>query len=170
MNVSIFGSEAPKFNYNGIDVLLDNWVTLKFEPEGDNEVIQESEIEDKRNFITHNKFWIFEGLIDLYKYNSLSDIRTKFEEIYQYNHQDVVLYKYRDGFPFFTKDINEATFRLEMFPKDLDTLDCKDLLLLRFTSNEGIYFKTGLSVQVQTDDNDIAQMDDNDVTQTDNNP
>lgn len=153
MNKSIFGEQAPKFVYNlgslnQTEVLLDYWLPLRDEPE-EREIVNESSLESVRTIIDRGDFWTYEGRINLFKYESITAIRSKFEEIYQFNKKAVTLWKHRDGQPFKDKNGNNVLFYMKVIPKNLQTLDYKDILMVSFRSLKGIYFSNGTPIVPQ---------------------
>jgi hypothetical protein len=145
MNNSIFGNLAPKFvlnpgGSNETTVMIDYWSPTKDEPEEDRDLIQESELEADRAIIDRGSFWSFEGRVNLYKYGSLSLIRSKFEEIYKFNKKKVVLWKHRDREPFKDLEGNNILWYLKITPANLYTLDYRDILMLSFKSLKEINF------------------------------
>lgn len=154
MKESMFGSTAPKFVFdlggsNEKTVILDYWVPITDEPDSDRDLIQESELEADREIINRGNFWVFEGRINLYKYDSISFIRSKFEEIYQFNKKKVVLWKHRDGVQYKDKDGNNILWYLTVTPKNLYTLDYRDLLILKFRSLKEVNYSDGSTVVTQ---------------------
>ena len=144
MNNSIFGASAPKFIFdpageNEATILLDYWTTTLDEPEI-REVVHESELQASRQIVPRGDFWIFEGRINLYKYGTLAEIRSKFEEIYQYNNSEVELYKHRDGEAYKDSSNNSVLFYLRVTPRNLTTLDYRDILMLTFRSLKSVDF------------------------------
>ncbi|MGE5353920.1 MAG: hypothetical protein ACM3P0_17670 [Acidobacteriota bacterium] len=151
MNKSIWGSAAPKFIYdmggaNETEVLLDRWITIEDEPEA-KEVILESELEADRDISHKGSYWTFSGKLYLFKYN---DPLSKFNEVYQFLNQKVVLYKHRDGEPFKDKDGNNALFFIEeITPKNMTTLDYRDVLIIKFISLKAISFANSTPIKPQ---------------------
>jgi hypothetical protein len=136
---SIFGSMSPKFAFdlggaNETTVQVNYWVPITDEPMDDRDIIQDSELEADREIIDRGNFWLFEGRVNLYKYNSLSLIRSKFEEIYQFNKKKVVLWKHSDRQPYKDAAGNNVLWYLKVTPKNLYTLDYRDILILSFRS------------------------------------
>jgi hypothetical protein len=136
---SIFGNMSPKFVYdlggpNQYSVQLNYWVPTADEPTDDRDIIQDSELEADREIIDRGNFWLFEGRVNLYMYGSLVNIRSKFEEIYQFHKKKVVLWKHKDKEPYKDKNGNNVLWYLKVVPKNLYTLDYRDVLLLSFRS------------------------------------
>jgi hypothetical protein len=151
MHRSIFGSIAPKFVYdlggtNETEVIINYWVPTADEPDGDRDIIHEAEIEADREIIDRGNFWTFEGRVNLYKYGSPILIRSKFEEIYQFNKKKVVLWKHGDGEPF--KDMlgNNVLWYMKVTPKNFYTLDYRDILFINFRSLKEIDFSDGSTI------------------------
>lgn len=145
MNHSIFGSLSPKFTYDlggttETTVMIDYWIPTKDEAEDNRDIYQESELEADRAIIDRGNFWTFEGRINLYKYGSLSLIRSKFEQIYKFNKKKVVLWKHRDREPFKDLQGNNILWYLKITPANLYTLDYRDILILSFKSLKEINF------------------------------
>lgn len=153
MNQSIFGSAAPKFVYdlggeNETIVLLNYWVTTIDEPDS-RELVHESEIEPDRDIIDRGDFWIYEGRINLYKYSSMTFIRSKFEEIYQFNKKKVTLFRHQDGEPFKDASGNNLLFYMKVTPTFLTTLDFRDILIVNFRSLGAVNHSDGSEILTQ---------------------
>ncbi len=150
MSESIFGYRPPKFVYdsggeNETTVELDYWKLSNNGPEN-SEYIQESELEANREIIDRGEYWSFEGSVHLFKYQTMSAIRSKFEEIYQFNKKKVILWRYRDGQPFKDKSGNNVLFYMTVTPKHLTTMDYRDVLVISFRSLKGVDFSDSSSI------------------------
>lgn len=152
---SIFGSEGPKIVFdlggeNETTVILGKWVTTADEPDSLREIINESELEDDRDIISlGGEFWKFEGFVHLHKYSDPELIRSKFEEIYQFNRQNVVLYKHKDGNYFKDTNGDAVLWKMNCFPKNYQPLDYRDLLIVQFRSLKGVDFSDSSTIVVQ---------------------
>lgn len=148
--MSIFGNGAPKFvaNFGLTDeatVLLDYWVTDKNEMQS-KETIIESELTAERVILPRGEYLNFSGTINLFKYGTMPAIRSKFEEIYQYNKTEVVLFAHRDGVAFKDSDGNEVLFFLNITPKYLASTDFRDLLIIEFRSLTAVDFSNSSTI------------------------
>ena len=141
----LFGSSAPKFIYepSGANetILLDYVVIMKDEPEEDF-IIHQSIFTGHREFILKGKYWVVEMKLHLYKQgNPLVYYNT----IKNYEGTNIRFFRHRDGD--YLKDSTGA--EVEMFLQSVDesyyqTLDYKDLLLLKFKSTEYVDLTQGL--------------------------
>jgi hypothetical protein len=152
MYESIFGEYAPKFISGVNEVELDYWYTITDGPTEDSVIIHESKLTAKRSFISRPAQWEFIGTVNLFKY---ANPRTKFDELYTYHNKVVTLYKHRDGSAF-SYGGTAIQFRLEVIPKNLRTLDYRDVVVLRFTSLYGFDYRSGMII---LDQNNIAILD-----------
>lgn len=164
MNESIFGSTAPKFVFdlggsNEKTVILDYWVPITDEPDDDRDILQESELEADRDILNRGNFWTFEGRVNLYKYKIPNLIRSKFEEIYQYNKKKVVLWKHRDGIQFKDKDGNNILWYVNVTPKNLYTLDYRDILFIKFRSLKEVNYSDNSTIIIQPSEIQIVMTD-----------
>lgn len=146
---SIFGDQAPKFiaNFgltNETVIILNHWVTDKSEADP-KEVVLESELTADRVIIDKGDYWIFSGTVYLFKWSTKTERREKFEQIYQFNKQDVVLYQHTDGAPFVDASGNEVLFHMTVRPKSLSSLK-KDILIIEFRSLSAVDFSNGLPI------------------------
>lgn len=134
LNESIFGIEAPKFiDAESNEILLDYFVVLKDEKDLGT-IIHPSIINRHREWIDKGDHWIFEGLIHLFKYD---DPEEKYLELKNYYKQNVILYKRRDGFPFFNAEEEDAYFRIDKLePIFLNASGFPDVLFISFLSVE----------------------------------
>lgn len=153
MNNSIFGAGAPKFVHdlggeNEATVLLDHWIQTNDGLDTKEKQI-ESELEASRDYIVLGDFLQIEGRVNLYAFGALTAIRSKFEEIYQFNNTDVVLYKHRDGQPFKDSSGNNVLFRMHVTPKNLTTLDYRDILIINFRSLTAVDYSESSAVLPQ---------------------
>lgn len=142
MSTSIFGGAAPKFIGNfgteaAATVLLNHWVTDEAAYDV-KEVVVESELAAERAILSRGEYFTFSGTINLFRYGTMAEIRAKFEEIYAYHNQDVVLYPHRDGAALVDSAGDEVLFRLTVTAKHLNRLDYKDLLVLKFRSLKAV--------------------------------
>lgn len=133
----IFGTAAPKFVYDPegtpATVYLDYVVILKDEPEIDL-IENKSVINGHREFDYQGKHWIYEIRVHLCKY---SNPRSKYEEIKQYEGDEVVLYRHRDADPFRDGSSNDVLFVITKIQEAyFDTTDYKDILIIRFESKD----------------------------------
>jgi len=162
MKESIFGSAAPKFVFdlggeNEATVILNYWVTTIDEPDS-REIVHESEIEADRDFIDRGDFWVYEGRVNLHKYSSMAFIRSKFEEINQFNKKKVTLWRHQDGEPFKDSNGNNLLFYMKITPTFLTTLDFRDILIINFRSLGAIDHSDGSDILIQP--NEIVATDD----------
>lgn len=139
---SIFGSAAPKFVYdpggeNPVTVLLNFWVTTTEETE-QKEIVHDSELSAERSIIPLGDYLRFEGRVHLFKYGTMAQISSKFNEIYTYDKASVAVWKHRDGEPFKDAAGNPILFQLNVTPKNLYSLDYRDVLLLSFRALKGV--------------------------------
>lgn len=155
INESIFGSSGPKIVYdlggpNEKTVLLGHWVPGKDELDSEKVLIHESELETDRDFIDlGGGYWVYDGFMYLFKYNDPFLIRSKFEEINQFNRKKVVLYKHLDGDPFKDSLGNNVLFYMNCYPKNYQTLDYRDLLYIQFRSCRNVEFSNGSAILPQ---------------------
>lgn len=133
-----------------MSVILDYWVPLKEEPDIRN-VAQESELEADRFIIPRGEYLEIEGRINLFKYADDATRRSKFTQINQYKNKNVVFWKHRDGESYKDGSGNEVLFYLEsVIPKNLTTLDYRDVLYLKFVSlKEVVYATWGIIPQLE---------------------
>jgi hypothetical protein len=121
-------------------VMLDYWVPLREEPDV-RKSFQESELEADRFIISRGEYLEIEGRINLFKYPNDAARQSKFTQINQYKNKNVVFWKHRDGEAY--KDINGAKvlFYIEhVIPKNLTTLDYRDVLYLKFVSLKEVVY------------------------------
>ena len=130
--IDITSSGSGTHTYDAsVTVSLDKMVIVKDEPVV-RQIIQESEITGHREYVRRGDHWDFQIRLNLFKY---SDPRSKYEELYQYLHRKVSLYRHSDGSPFVDSDGNDALFIFDaMLSKYLTTIDYEDLLILTFKS------------------------------------
>ncbi len=152
---SIFGSSGPKFAYDlggpsEATVILGHWVPGKNEQDGEKVLIHESELESDRDFIDlGGGYWVYDGFVYLMKYVDPILIRSKFEEINQYNRKKVVLWQHRDGDPFKDSLGNNMLFYMNCYPRNFGTLDYRDLLYIQFRSCKAVDFSNGSTIITQ---------------------
>lgn len=121
-------------------LLLNNFVTSTEDRE-ERETINESELIADREIIDRGEFLIFEGRLNLFKYGTAAQIKAKFTELYAYHKTNVYLWKHQDGAPFVGVDgTTPVLFYLEIFPKNLYTLDLRDILIMRFRSLKAVKY------------------------------
>lgn len=149
--ISIFGTQPPKFIANfgmetEAEVLLDHWLTNKDEADS-KETIIESELSCDRQIIPRGDNWIFSGTVNLFKYGTRAEITNKFEEIYAYNREEVVLYRHRDGTPLKDDSGNEVLCYMTVVPKHYASLLYYDLLVVEFRTLTGVNFSSGVPVR-----------------------
>jgi hypothetical protein len=156
MKESIFGVEAPKvvLNYGQPEetsINLNYWISLSEELET-KEIIHESELEADREIIPRGEFLTLQGRINLYKYKQMNLILNKYNEIMQINKKKVVLYKHRDGD--FYKDLsdNPIYFFVNIQPKNLTSLDVRDVLYITFRALSGTNSGTTGTIEINPDD------------------
>jgi len=128
-------------------VNLDYWTPINDGPDT-KEIIVESEIEAYRLFIPRGEFWELSGVINLMKYGSLTNIRSKFEDIYAFNRKLVTLYKHRDGAYYKNENGTAVLFYMTVTPKNLGTLDYRDVLLINFRSTGNIDFSDSSAITI----------------------
>ena len=130
--VDITDSGTGTHTYDAeVSVSLSKIVIIKDEPVV-RQVIQESEITGHREYVRRGDHWNFELRMNLFKY---SDPRSKYEELYQYLHKKVSLYRHNDGTPFMQSDGTDALFIFDaMLSRYLTTVNYEDLLILTFKS------------------------------------
>ena len=151
MNQSIFGSSAPKFVFDlgggsEATVNLDYWVPIKEDPDTRN-IKQESELEADRIILPRGEYLEIEGRVNLYKYADVASRQSKFAEIYQYKNLNVSFWKHRDGSAYMDENGDEVLFYLEsVIPRNLTTLDYRDVLYLRFLSLKGIDYPNSFTI------------------------
>lgn len=148
--ISIFGANGPKFVFDlggeaEQTVLLNHWVTEAAEPER-KEVVVESELAAERKFIHRGDYWTFRGTIFLWKMGSLTDIRNKFDEVMQFNGQDVALWQHRDGEAYKDLNGNVVLFHFTCYPKHFSSLDYHDMLVCEFRSLAGVGYEAAPKV------------------------
>jgi hypothetical protein len=161
INNSIFGNDAPKFiaNFglvNETNVLLNHWVGDKNDAEA-KETIIESELSAKRVILDRGDYWIFSGIVYLFKYPTSTERRSKFEEIYQFNKKDVILYQHSDGQPFKDASGNEVLFFMTVRPRNLSTLVFKDILVIEFRSLSQVDFSDSSPIITPISEISMAQ-------------
>ena len=135
-------------------VLLDYVRITKDEPEVD-ELMHQSELTGHREFVDRGDHWVFEVVLNLYKY---SDPRSKFEQIYHYRHKNVDLWRHRDGAALADADGNNVSCRIvEIRPFYLEQSTFRDQLLIRFVSRDYVDFSDGSNIIPQL--NEIMVID-----------
>lgn len=140
-----------------ITVLLEQWVPIKDDINSNNVVI-ESELVADREFLDRGEYFEFYGSVYLFKYGlpqqtetealeadkvveDITAIREKANEIYHYRKKKVALFKHTDGRPYYDIDGNVAEFYIESVVfKNLQTLDYRDVVFIRFLSLKEIDF------------------------------
>lgn len=124
--------------YTEIFINLDYWVPLAEDADTRN-VKQESELEADRIILPRGEYLEIFGMINLFKYADMDTRQRIFQEIYEFKNKNVSFWKHRDGSPYKDEDGNEVLFYLEsVVPKNLNTLDYRDVIFLRFLSLKGI--------------------------------
>lgn len=132
--------------YTELFVNLDYWVSLTIEPDIRN-IKQESELDADRIILPRGEYLEIFGKINLFKYADLTSRQSKYQEIYEFRNKNVSFWKHRDGSPYKDKDGNEVLFYLEsVIPKNLTTLDYRDVLFLRFLSLKGIDYPNSFTI------------------------
>lgn len=138
-------------------VRLENWTPIKDDIDSRKNVI-ESELIADREFLDRGEFFEFYGSVYLFKYGlpqqteveapegdavveNITAIREKANEIYHYRKKKVALFKHSDGRPYYDIDGNVAEFYIESVVfKNLQTLDYRDVVFIRFLSLKEIDF------------------------------
>lgn len=135
VNQSIFGIEAPKFDNNGTEVLLDYAVVLKDEPEFEG-TMHQSIYTGHRWWIDKGEHWRFDVMIHLFKY---TDPQTKFDSIIACKNALVTLWPRRDRDPFKDSTGTVVKFKLlEVNKAWIDSAIYPDKLILKFESQDYI--------------------------------
>lgn len=128
----IFGVSGSKFQSSGgSEVLLENsiltpnWVDSQY-------IEKTSIVNGNKTFDTLGDYSDFTVLVHLFKYNSPV---TKFQEIYQYNHNDVYFCPHLDGSYIKTSTNATASFTItDMKLGFLDSYNQYDILTIKFKS------------------------------------
>ena len=129
-----------------ITVNLDYWVPLGEDADTRN-IKQESELEADRIILPRGEYLEIFGKINLFKYADMASRQSKYQEIYEFKNKNVSFWKHRDGSAYKDEDGNEVLFYLEsVVPKNLDTLDYRDVLFLRFLSLKGIDYPNSFTI------------------------
>lgn len=129
-----------------ITVNLDYWVPLSEDADTRN-VKQESELEADRIILPRGEYLEIFGKINLFKYADIASIQSKYQEIYEFKNKNVSFWKHRDGSAYKDEDGNEVLFYLEsVVPKNINTLDYRDVLFLRFLSLKGIDYPNSFTI------------------------
>lgn len=129
-----------------ITVNLDYWIPLGEDADTRN-VKQESELAADRIILPRGDYLEIFGKINLFKYADMASIQSKYQEIYEFKNKNVSFWKHRDGSAYKDEDGNEVLFYLEsVVPKNLDTLDYRDVLFLRFLSLKGIDYPNSFTI------------------------
>lgn len=129
-----------------ITVNLDYWVPLGEEPDP-KKVTHESELEADRAFTPRGEYLEINGRINLYKYADMASRQSKFQEIYEFKTKNVAFWKHRDGSAYKDEDGDEVLFYLEsVVPKNIYTLDYRDVLFLKFLSLKGIDYPNSFTI------------------------
>lgn len=129
-----------------ITVNLDYWVPLGEDADTRN-VKQESELEADRVILPRGEYLEIFGKINLFKYADMASRQSKYQEIYEFKNKNVSFWKHRDGSAYKDENGNEVLFYLEsVVPRNLNTLDYRDLLFLRFLSLKGIDYPNSFTI------------------------
>lgn len=129
-----------------IEVNLDYWVPLGEDTDTRN-VKQESELEADRIILPRGDYLEIFGKINLFKYADMASIQSKYQEIYEFKNKNVSFWKHRDGSAYKDENGSEVLFYLEsVVPKNLNTLDYRDVLFLRFLSLKGIDYPNSFTI------------------------
>lgn len=137
--MSIFGHLAPKFISDNNDVVYMDYVNMESNWIIPDEIEHKSVITGAKSFITLGDYANFTVSINLFKYGSLTSMKSKFLELYSYNHKDVVFYPYRDGNPIMDKDGNTVLFHITSMKLDfISNINSLDLLTMTFESKKYI--------------------------------
>ncbi len=132
--------------YTEIYVNLDYWVPLSEDADTRN-VKQESELEADRIILPRGEYLEIFGKINLFKYADMASRQSKYQEIYEFKNKNVSFWKHRDGSAYKDEDGNEVLFYLEsVVPKNLNTLDYRDVLFLRFLSLKGVDYPNSFTI------------------------
>lgn len=127
-------------------VMLDYWVPMKEDADSRN-VQQESELEADRIILSRGEYLEIQGRINLFKYADMASRQSKFQEIYELKNKNVSFWKHRDGEPYKDEDGNEVLFYLEsVIPRNLNTLDYRDVIFLKFLSLKGIDYPNSFAI------------------------
>jgi hypothetical protein len=129
---SIFGVDHPSFVKDAATVDLEHFEVTKDEPE-DFSKKHQSVLTGKRTYVDKGEHWIFEGILNLWKY---ADPLTKYNEIWAYRKAVVdKLYRRSDNEAIKDVDDNFVTFKLtQIVPLNLDGPEMADRLFLSFES------------------------------------
>lgn len=129
-----------------ITVNLDYWVTLSEEADTRN-VKQESELEADRIILPRGEYLEIFGKVNLFKYADMASRQSKYQEIYEFKTKNVAFWKHRDGSAYKDENGSEVLFYLEsVIPKNITTLDYRDVLFLKFLSLKGIDYPNSFTI------------------------
>lgn len=163
IEIGVFGEKPPKFIYdlgglNEQEVKLEHWVEIDFDYDS-RYIIHDSQLEADRDFLPRGEFLDITGKLYLFKY---PDKKAKLEELYQFRKKKVILYPHWDGDPYKDSAGNAIEFYIDyIIPRNLGTLDFRDVVYIRFLSLKEVDHAQMLYPQLVDDNNDVL-LDDND--------
>jgi hypothetical protein len=130
---SIFGIDHPSFVKDAATVDLEHFEVTRDEPE-DFSKKHQSVLTGKRTYVDKGEHWIFEGILNLFKYEA--NALTKYNEIWGYRKAIIdKLYRRSDNEAIKDVDNNFVSFKLvHIVPMHVDGPEMADRLLLRFES------------------------------------
>lgn len=133
--MSIFGNLEPKFIYEDTEVVLLDHTIMESDWIIPDEIEHKSVITGNKSFITLGDYANFTVTVNLFKYGNTSTMKSKFLEIYTYNHKDVVFYPFREGNPIMDKNGNTVQFHITSMKLDfLSNINTLDILTVKFES------------------------------------
>lgn len=145
INITGAGTGTHTFSKE-ITVLLDYWVYGDNKPEA-NYVIHESEIDGEKEYIARGTHFKFEGEINLWKYGTEAQIKSKYDEIIWFLGRKVSLWQHRDGDQFKKTNGNDALFVMkEVIPYYKRTTDYLDALIITFESCSPVDLSLGVTI------------------------
>jgi|GEM_PF-1047172 len=142
----LFGADCPVLIVDNIEIPLSFWSPVTDNQDENEAIIQADQFRAERSFKQYgNDYSEFTGFINLYKYEDRLTIIAKLAEIMQYNNKLVSLKRHADG-PVMKTNSGTATYLMQCYPKNLQTLDYRDLLYIRFRSINDIYYVIGQTI------------------------
>lgn len=131
----IFGTNAPKFVTGSTTVNLD-YVTVDTNLADVQEIEHTSVITGVRNYVVLGDYAEIKINMNLYKYDSPS---IKFQEIYQYTHDNVYFYLHNDGNAFQDSGSNNVEFHItKIEPYYIDNVNYNEGLKIELKSRKYI--------------------------------
>jgi len=150
----IFGVGSPKFVYTSEEniettVLLGHAVVTRNDP-AVKKIVHESELGCDRTFIPLGEGRELEIRVNLFRF---SNPRSKLQEIMQYKNKLVKLWLHDDGEPYKDSSGNAVLFYIdEATPIYWESLDYKDMLILKFLSTAAVDLSDSTAIVPQLDE------------------